>query len=157
MWVLLSLKDAQNSLLCLCYCSQFSSWVNSHIFVGTCTNIIPRLLIVFISQMLIIKDQPLGFEHSNKNVVCRLNKVSMISTKLLKLGLRSCPTHLINLDSNTVGVTNHYLQGIILIAQGTHQVEITKLISQLHTEFPLKHLGRPKYFPGLEVHKLNER
>ncbi|XP_050890359.1 uncharacterized mitochondrial protein AtMg00810 [Lathyrus oleraceus] len=81
--------------------------------------------------------QPPGFEHDNKELVCKLNKAL-------------CDHSLFTY--NHQGITLYVLVYVddILIT-GSSSLLVHKLITQLNQQFALKQLGKPEYFLGLEV------
>jgi len=108
--------------------------------------------------------QPPSFEHSDKSLVCKLNKdlyglkqaprawFERLKSSLVQHGFRAskCDPSLFMTRSSSLTILVLVYVDDIIIA-GNSLAYIQKLISQLNSEFALKQLGALDYFLGIEV------
>jgi len=117
-----------------------------------------------ILQEEVFMTQPPGFETSNKQLVCKLNKAiyglkqtprswfDKLRTTLLNNKFKSSkcdPSLFVYSKSTTVIYMLVYVDDIIVT--GNNSTFIKSLVSKLNSEFSLKDLGDIDYFLGIEV------
>ena len=108
--------------------------------------------------------QPPGFEHPNKDLVCKLNKAicglkqalrawfEKLKSTLFSYNFQpsKCdPSLFVHNDSSTVVYMLLYVDDIIVT--GSNPIFIKSLVSKLNLEFSLKDLGDLDYILGVEV------
>ena len=115
-------------------------------------------------QETIYMQQPPGFDSGDKSLVCRLNKAiyglkqaprqwfQRLKQILLQLGFvdsKYDPSLFIYRDNNSTVYVLIYVDDIIIT--GSCVSLVPRFISQLHSNFSLKQLGKLDYFLGIEV------
>ncbi|OIW12049.1 hypothetical protein TanjilG_24473 [Lupinus angustifolius] len=113
--------------------------------------------------------QPLGFQHSNKSLVCRLHKAiyglkqaprqwfEKLKSTLVSFGfaVSRCDNSLFILNTNSYKIhVLVYVDDIVITGSSIEQIR--KIITQLSTTFALKQLGTLDYFLGIEVKSLSD-
>jgi histone deacetylase 1/2 len=111
--------------------------------------------------------QPPGFNHSDKSLVCKLHKAlyglkqaprawyERLTQALVSFGFHPSKCDPSLFVYNHHGVTLYvlvYVDDILLT--GSSSTILHDLIDRLHSQFALKHLGKPDYFLGIEVKNL---
>lgn len=112
--------------------------------------------------------QPLGFESSDKSLVCKLHRaiyglkqdprawLESLKATLLQFGFTDSKCDLslfIYKTSSTITYILVYMDDIIIIGNSSSLVD--KLIQHLNPSFSLKQLGSLGYFLGIKVHSLS--